>query len=811
MKKLKPFYLIFFVIIVFTTCKKDDNATPESNIIGPGEIRTTGQITLPMGTSEDDVKIIAGLNEGNVRDGNYEIELNKDAVQLLSVVNENDETILLSINVIKENEQQTDVNARTTAEALVFLNPFFCTSDISESEELKTRIRALSSFSNLVDLIQSQIDAGTISLSENNTALVQAIDQVYKELSEKFESQLDKKLENILKSFSTSPDGMVNGLSIIDLKEENGEVLFKVENIARRWINIYLDKSTDGINFEPAGDWIDLIPSPKFNVWDIFTDGTPIVPVQSNEISFNKTENESVAVRCYGMGYVNELSEEELGRAILPAAMSIVLDIGFPIFEIISGFPMEKPELRGKPVNNPTYKLIMIAKENVKDQETIELLYDAYRERDISKITNIFTHAFLRAIIDNPRIVTDLINNLLANVLKENVSRVVVNNLLYPIKIINASVTAINLGYALASVFSTQAVTTFIIDKNSIEYPVTSYGVVKDFVSGIGVEGATVQIYDENDRIIDAVQTDANGNYSFKSNTGTYKLIINAYYYKSTEQEVVIPDYVLTLLPPSYTIRTLSLSRFSSLPGDVGGIVKDATDLSTIQGVTVELRYGVNDPNEEIVQTTTSDNSGNYSFSSIPSGTYTAYFSKEGYIDDFMVITVIGNMSTSGFDMTLSPNIITNSGYRIVLIWGESPYDLDSHLFTPDISGNQYHVYFADEGDLYNPPFAILDVDDVSSYGPETITISQTFDGDYYYSVYQYSSDGNLSSSSATINLYGKDGFIQSWNVPLTGSGLWWNVFKIDGSNGTITSINQLSDYNPLGSLKFNQQAMKAK
>ena len=66
---------------------------------------------------------------------------------------------------------------------------------------------------------------------------------------------------------------------------------------------------------------------------------------------------------------------------------------------------------------------------------------------------------------------------------------------------------------------------------------------------------------------------------------------------------------------------------------------------------------------------------------------------------------------------------------RLTLTWGENPRDLDSHLWTPSIEGSPYHVYFGSKGSENSRPYAQLDVDDVSSYGPENITIKRLFNG----------------------------------------------------------------------------------
>ena len=83
-----------------------------------------------------------------------------------------------------------------------------------------------------------------------------------------------------------------------------------------------------------------------------------------------------------------------------------------------------------------------------------------------------------------------------------------------------------------------------------------------------------------------------------------------------------------------------------------------------------------------------------------------------------------------GMSYALSPVLTNLDAVRIVLNWGERPYDLDSHIVFP---GN--HVYFSE----MSGTDAQLDVDDVNGYGPETITLSPKREGwRYVYAVHDY-------------------------------------------------------------------------
>ena len=141
--------------------------------------------------------------------------------------------------------------------------------------------------------------------------------------------------------------------------------------------------------------------------------------------------------------------------------------------------------------------------------------------------------------------------------------------------------------------------------------------------------------------------------------------------------------------------------------------------------------------------------------------------------------------------------------YKFTLTWGEHPRDLDSYLWTPEIEGSAYEVFYGARGSETELPFAELDVDDMQSWGPESITITQLFPGTYRYSVNHYAgwSDDSLtiSTSQAQVRIADAGGNVQTVTVPEGESEPWWywHVLEIDGETGEITIINELSADEP--------------
>jgi tetratricopeptide (TPR) repeat protein len=142
-----------------------------------------------------------------------------------------------------------------------------------------------------------------------------------------------------------------------------------------------------------------------------------------------------------------------------------------------------------------------------------------------------------------------------------------------------------------------------------------------------------------------------------------------------------------------------------------------------------------------------------------------------------------------GLTYAISPVMQNLDGMRVVLTWGQTPADLDSHIAYP---GN--HIYFQAQQGLD----ANLDVDDTDSFGPETITLEKKHFGEtYVYAVHDYTNSENptatdLSNSQAKVFVYVGQSLVRTYYVPKNQTGNLWTVFRISGS-GDFQDINSFS------------------
>ncbi len=198
---------------------------------------------------------------------------------------------------------------------------------------------------------------------------------------------------------------------------------------------------------------------------------------------------------------------------------------------------------------------------------------------------------------------------------------------------------------------------------------------------------------------------------------------------------------------------------------------------------------------------------GRFEIRNAPTGTFVCVVRRSGFFTQ-----VVNDVRFNSGQNSLPPSTIVPppapGSFRIVLTWGQSPSDLDAHLTGPDSVGGRFHCYYAN----MNPAGsnASLEVDDVSSFGPETITIRSFRNGMYRYSVHNYSNQSStgaegIFNSPTQVQVFGEQGLLRTYTAPQPSAqgGNTWRVFEIDvqGQTGTIIYVNVYVTANSSGDI----------
>lgn len=326
------------------------------------------------------------------------------------------------------------------------------------------------------------------------------------------------------------------------------------------------------------------------------------------------------------------------------------------------------------------------------------------------------------------------------------------------------------------------------------------FGMVVDSSNNNPVSGATV-IISQNGTIVATTTSGSDGSYQVSLGDGTFNI--------ETTKDGYLPfnEYVtITNAATTYLQTTKLEPGDEDAKGGFSGRIVNSVNGEAIKGVTLKLRRGWNNRSEgDVVETLSTDENGNFLYEikelfgtpiKLEVGNYTLIATKEGFATTSHNIIVRPNMVTGGQDFSMSPSL-GDVKYRIVLRWGLNPYDLDSHLVGPTPNGGSFHTWYREKRHSENGSLvAALDLDDTTSYGPETTTIHETADGKYYFYVHHYSGSGSIASTSAaSVEVYKGDEKIATYNAPLNqGNGRYWNVFVLDAVTGTITPVNTITD-----------------
>lgn len=299
------------------------------------------------------------------------------------------------------------------------------------------------------------------------------------------------------------------------------------------------------------------------------------------------------------------------------------------------------------------------------------------------------------------------------------------------------------------------------------------------------ISDATISIYKGNS-LYTTASADESGNYVLTLPIGDYRIEISASgYIGFTAYATVTENY------NTYMETFLMVAGAESEIGTASGMINNALTGSGVGGVSLSIRKGWNNTEYgEVVSSTVTDSNGNYSVT-LPLGNYTMVAEKSGYITGTVNI-IVQSGTTGSQNGTITP-IVSGDNFRIVLTWGQNPRDLDSHVVGTLSNGNAFHVYYnlksQYDGDV---EVCNLDVDDTTSYGPETITLNATTSNPYYYYIYRYAGSGTVATSEAKIKVYQGENLVATFNVPNDqGSGDYWNVFAI--VNGELVIKNTIT------------------
>lgn len=196
-------------------------------------------------------------------------------------------------------------------------------------------------------------------------------------------------------------------------------------------------------------------------------------------------------------------------------------------------------------------------------------------------------------------------------------------------------------------------------DLNLTANPAATSGTLNGTVTsdGVGVDTATVKVYDVNDNPVEHTNTNPNGQYIIANlPVGSYKVT------------AIKDGYLLPLTTPFTIQQNKSTTVDIAITPDpeanlsvVYGIIRTTNGETPLENAVVSL-YESTEPDPTLVITTTTNDRGQYIFGLIPAGDYYISATRLGYYPNQSAII---NITTNEFidsDISLIEDVAANTG-----------------------------------------------------------------------------------------------------------------------------------------------------
>jgi len=287
----------------------------------------------------------------------------------------------------------------------------------------------------------------------------------------------------------------------------------------------------------------------------------------------------------------------------------------------------------------------------------------------------------------------------------------------------------------------------------------------------------------------------------FDINAGRWKVRFVASGYKTVEGIVDIQAGATT------NFDIITFVPGTQTPGAISGRALSALYNTGVCDLTARIRPGVNvksgpyaiDENGATIASVKTATDGSYAIPNVPPGNYTLEVSGSGkrgnctsslelYSTTYRTVVAAGSETPSNQNILVSP-VLGDNEMRVVLSWGASPRDIDSHL--------QYSATDSGSRIVWNrkAPLGVsngeLDYDITTGYGPETISLKGSIWSQQvrYYSLYNWSGEANMGISGANVRVFkGSIGEVRNYSINPNHSNRWWKIFCIS-SDKIITDV----------------------
>lgn len=321
-------------------------------------------------------------------------------------------------------------------------------------------------------------------------------------------------------------------------------------------------------------------------------------------------------------------------------------------------------------------------------------------------------------------------------------------------------------------------------------------------------------------------ETDTDGSFVMADvKIGNYWMVVEKEGYGAVVKNVMITSNDSHTYACSNTsLLSDEITSCENAPSISGVVIDSLTGNSVnVSGIQVKLRAGFGNVIGEVLQTTQTDEAGNYAFTDVAAGAYTVEvldlrqdLSEDAIrynSSDTDIIVAYGYLAADNYNCMVDQKMVDFTGkgrVQFTLTWGTeesgASADIDSHLVGPRRDGDgEFHIYYSNPDYYYygndeeeSIKMADLDVDDTTWEGPEHTTIYEETDGVYRFYIHNYSERNEIGSqmlakSSIQVRVtIGENS--HTFNCPNQTGNLWY-VCDYDSRTHRIIPKNKVSDF----------------
>ncbi len=245
-------------------CSGSDKATEPTQTV----VQMSGTLTFPgLSSAElEDVTIGFGSNESAVDSaGDFHIKGNGHVVGVAMAYGVEPIPILMGVCPDPSDDTQLELDARSTAIALAFLNPFICIADPTHAQEVVDRLEELPELADLEALLWDKLSADPEALGAEDTEIDAGLTELVLAYFNSYPQEIAERLAGIdvalgerRPKLATSPPEIDPDYTRSGLRLTwEGATTYKITNSYGRWC--YCCTPEDTFFVFPNGDLLDWI------------------------------------------------------------------------------------------------------------------------------------------------------------------------------------------------------------------------------------------------------------------------------------------------------------------------------------------------------------------------------------------------------------------------------------------------------------------------------------------------------------------------------------------------------------------------